>query len=172
MMRTIKTFLCSVALLLLSAESGFACSCLKVPSIDESFRDADAVFFGQAVDGSYSGVEVKFRVERAWKGVSFSEVTVLTSNSSCGFLFEEGESYVVYASKMSGGEYATGACSGTVHIKHAGEQLASLKGKATLPLTPAPTNYWKIGLTTALFVSLSLGLGFLLRLLIRIRRAA
>jgi hypothetical protein len=172
MIKTLKTFLCSVALLLLSAGSGFACGCVNVPSVAESFQDADAIFFGQAVDVNYSGDKVKFRVERSWKGVGASEVTVLTSNSSCGFPFYKGESYVVYASKMPGGEYATGACSQTAHVSQGGEQLIYLQGKAPLPLTTAPTNYWKIGLTTALLVSLSLGLGFLLRLLVRIRRAA
>ena len=73
MTRTLKTFLCSVALLLLSAGDGFACDCVSVPSVAESFRDADAVFFGQAVDVSYAGVEIKFRVERAWKGVEGRE---------------------------------------------------------------------------------------------------
>ena len=104
--------------------------------------------------------------------MSISEVKVVTDDDSCGFSFKEGERYVVYGRRMPGGEYSTWACSLTAEVSHAGEQLAYLQGKATLALTPAPTNYWRIGLTTALLVSLSLGFGFLLRLLIRIRRAA
>jgi hypothetical protein len=173
MSKTINTFLCSVALLLLSVESGFACTCVE-PSNIESFKLADAVFFGKAVNVGYFRSGTAFRVERAWKGVSISEVTVLTNPnvSSCGFRFEEGKSYVVYARKGSDGEYHTGSCTGTANVSSDGEQLAYLQGKATLPLTPGPMSYGKIGLTTALFVSLSLGFGFLLRMLIRILRAA
>ena len=172
MTRIFKTLLCCLALLLFSSESGFACTCVKLPNVAEDFQDADAVFLGRVVDVSRFGFGTKLRVEQSWKGVSVDEITIFTSNSSCGYLFEKGERYLVYAHKSSDGEYYTGACSGTTNVGSAGESLAFLQGKATLPLTPAPKNYWKVGLTTALFVSLFLATGFLLRLLVRMRRAA
>jgi hypothetical protein len=74
-----------------------------LPPPEKARDDATAVFSGEVIDigvlGETEEYAVRFAVERVWKGVSESEVTVRTfiDQGICGFPFEEGESYLVYA---------------------------------------------------------------------------
>src|SRR3989338_25386 len=93
-----------------SSFSAVACSCIMPGTVAEEVERADAVFTGTviAVDtpiyGAYvfPDVEVTFTVQKYWKGV-FSEPLVIHTGQGggdCGFDFEEGESYLVYASYL------------------------------------------------------------------------
>ena len=74
-----------------------------------------------------------FQVDRAWKGVSEDTVTVRTSTqgAACGYFFNEGKSYLVYA---FGDEHSlsTGSCSNVAVIEAAGERIAFL-GEGYVP---------------------------------------
>jgi hypothetical protein len=83
---------------------------------------------------------VRFSVVTAWRGVDTREVTVSTHRSSamCGYPFQEGEEYLVYA---RGGEGLTvSLCSRTAPLADAGEDLAALgagePGSALAPPEP------------------------------------
>ncbi|MCF6136403.1 hypothetical protein [Pseudalkalibacillus berkeleyi] len=90
-----------------------ACSCAVPSSPDEEMKRSDAVFMGTVKDIKdksflrYSPKKVVFEVSKSWKGEIKEEITILTGTNSanCGFPFEEGEKYIVYAMKpnMYGG---------------------------------------------------------------------
>ncbi len=97
-MRT--TALLALMALLLPAGQTLACSCESPPAPDKALKLAEAVFLGKAVDVKVeNGTRIAtFKIKRTWKGTKGDTVTVLTSVSgeSCGYLFKEGEQYLVY----------------------------------------------------------------------------
>jgi hypothetical protein len=106
-----KVALISVALLglvLFAAESSFACSCIRTlkplkVQVKEAFKDSTAIFYGEVISitpGSEFVVTVKFKVGKSWKGKLTEEVTITTPENSamCGYTFEIGDAYLVYAS--------------------------------------------------------------------------
>ncbi|WP_274365957.1 hypothetical protein [Paenibacillus thermotolerans] len=115
------------------APPAYACSCAMPRTVEEEFAAMDAVFSGKAVrvdrpaEGSSGDVTVRFEVERAWKGVDQAEVTLKTAQyeESCGFSFESGQSYLVYANK-DGESWATNYCTRTAAIQKAGGDLKQL----------------------------------------------
>jgi hypothetical protein len=111
-----------------------ACSCAVSGSPAEALDRADAVFAGEVVSvrvgrsslltySSADPVSVKFNVSRVWKGPRSDTITIKTVRSevSCGYEFEEGRKYVVYARN---GE--TGLCSRTAGLENAVADLAAL----------------------------------------------
>ncbi len=139
------------------AEPAYACSCAGGESTEEALRRSDAVFSGEAIRG---GIEdplpedgtmvggIEFRVDEAWKGVSGESAVVYGqaavyygkleegktyTESSCAYPFEEGESYLVYASRYEDGFWVEG-CGRTTPLAGAGEDLRAL-GSPTDRLT-------------------------------------
>lgn len=95
----------------------FARSCTRpIPPQDE-FERNDAVFSGKvtSVMTDQDGSIVKFDVDRAWKGLSENNVTVVTANSeaSCGYPFKEGKEYLVYARGSNENTLSASLCSRT-----------------------------------------------------------
>lgn len=93
-------------LFLISAEKSFACSCLVSDKpiktqVKEAFNGAAAVFAGEAVEVTKveDGFLVKFKVEKSWKGKFSREIKITTNADSamCGYNFEVGKKYLVYA---------------------------------------------------------------------------
>jgi len=111
-----------------NANFAFACSCGQIP-IDERFEHSQAVFSGRVIETEtiQSDMKAIFQVDRAWKGVSEDTVTVRTSTqgAACGYFFNEGKSYLVYA---FGDEHSlsTGSCGNVAVIEAAGERIAFL----------------------------------------------
>jgi len=133
-----------------------ACSCVGFgPACTEAVSPhATAVFLGtvesiqkaglgESVDGremsaTFGGglLEVKLRVQEAYKGVSSDTVSVFTnsSESACGFPFKMGEQYVVYGSEYQG-KLFTSICKRTLPVRFAREDLDYLRGMRLLPDT-------------------------------------
>ncbi len=122
-----------------------ACSCVEPgPPAAEAVR-ADAVFAGEVV-----GVEpvarqglprlrVTFALTAVWKGVPEGDtVSVHTArdSSTCGYPFELGERYLVYAHATPDG-LATGICSRTRRESAAAPDRAAL-GPPTRAFDPPP----------------------------------
>lgn len=84
---------------------------------------------------THSGFAVRFSVTRRWKGVSTEEVVVRTARDSagCGYAFEVGEDYVVYASAEEAGALSTGLCDRTARVADASEDLEAL-GTGEVPV--------------------------------------
>ena len=123
-------------LVILQAASAYACSCLpRTPQ--QSFASAQAVFAGRVIDvgqqNPASEVRVRFEVSRIWKGQKRPRIVVMTSSSSasCGYSFQVGENYLIYAS-LQESQLQTGLCSGTKPLSMAQEDLAVL-GRGETP---------------------------------------
>lgn len=122
-----------------------ACSCdLPYPKLSlsqqvkKARKQSQAVFVGRVFDivnppGSYI-VVVKFRVESVWRGKLAKEVSLTTGrgNGDCGYRFEVGQSYLVYAYGSDETDLATNICQRTAAISDATVDL-KLLGKGKVP---------------------------------------
>lgn len=131
------------AFMLLDPSVGFACTCgLPYPSrtlkqqVIEARNKSEAVFSGKVIEVVENPqvfyVIVRFKVQRSWKQISTDEVRVFTGRGSgdCGYRFEVGESYLVYAYKYNESELGTNICQRTMRLTDAAEDLKVLgKGK-------------------------------------------
>ncbi len=134
-----------VAALLVAAlpAPAHACSCAPVTPAQARDRAA-AVFEGQVTSIERIGradidpatLRVHFEVVQWWKGGSAEHATVLTSSSSaaCGYPFQRGASYVVYATRH-GADLRVGLCGGTKATADADPDRTVL-GAGVTPVTP------------------------------------
>lgn len=88
----------------------FACSC-SLPignkstkqQVEESYKNSTAVFIGEVVEAIKKPntyfFQVKLKVDNSWKNDLQGEIILITGQSSgdCGFPFQIGEKYLVYA---------------------------------------------------------------------------
>ncbi|MEW5840013.1 MAG: hypothetical protein AB1753_03330 [Thermoproteota archaeon] len=126
--------------LLPTAGRAYACSCIEPGPPAQALAESDRVFVGKvlSVESANNGRTVTFEAERAWKGIDSRAVTLNTASSSasCGYDFEEGKEYLVYAQK---GEVSL--CSRTAPAELATADYAAL-GEAYDPvpgvMTPEP----------------------------------
>jgi hypothetical protein len=129
------------------ASAAHACSCLE-PSIAVAKVESDAVFTGKAVavrrvtlekaDSLQQQplvrdyVEVRMRVDRAWKGVragTVARVRTAFYGSECGFPFSRGQEYLVYArrsGKSDNQSLVTSICSRTKWLSQAMGEIDTL----------------------------------------------
>lgn len=141
-------------------ETAYACSCAAPAggSEEESARGAvqgaRAVFAGEVdsierlslgtVLSSGAPVQVNFDVSRVWKGPGYETLTVETerSEASCGYDFDVGRRYLVYAGDASpsdGGSETlqVNLCGATTQVR--GAEAVSLLGDAgVVPDTENP----------------------------------
>lgn len=136
----------SAALVLIAAHAGaaVACSCLEPGPARIELQRADAIFVGEvheiapiAPHPDVLGYRVYFRVSAAWKGaLAGGEIRVQTNENGgmCGYRFEKGERYLVYASlSRDRSELWTSICSRTRSVMDAKLDLDSLGA----PVEPA-----------------------------------
>ncbi|HEV2298749.1 MAG TPA: hypothetical protein VGR72_09560 [Candidatus Acidoferrales bacterium] len=73
---------------------------------------------------------VTIQVLRMFRGKLIGSVTVLTGigTGDCGYDFETGKEYLVYASNVDDGVLFTSICTGTTLLEQAGPLLGSLRG--------------------------------------------
>ncbi len=130
--------LVNLAFLGTAPERVYACSCAQNSSPQTALRQADAVFIGTAIavspyneEAQNVPIEAMFTVTDAWKGIKTATVTVETGAHSgmCGFYFEVGKSYMVYADKNQDGTLETSLCSRTHELAVNDEDVAALGGK-------------------------------------------
>jgi hypothetical protein len=117
-----------------------ACSCSEPRSPAIEFAQAGAVFRGEVtrIRETARGYRVDFAVRRSWKGILTENAQVSTgsSDADCGYDFQVGAEYVVYAYDWGDG-WNTHSCSRTTEVSRAAEDLGYLD---TLdPLVPAST---------------------------------
>ena len=162
-----------------------ACSCVEPSAPAEAFTNSDAVFAGKVTavsDNSspviflldrllsraglspaylYSyrfwGYEITFAVLNSWKNVATTSVKVRTGTGGgdCGYLFNQGSDYLVYAYEWNDNEstgLGTGICTRTSEISGATEDLSHLNSMPTLPLAPVYDYSWIYCAGAALFL--------------------
>ncbi|MCH9662843.1 MAG: hypothetical protein K0U66_04170, partial [Gammaproteobacteria bacterium] len=115
-----------------------ACSCIAPGPPAVEFARATAVFVGRvtAITGAesakgYPQRKVALQVEESWKGVEEESLTLYTGSGGgdCGYPFEEGESYLVYAYRADQtDDLGASICSRTQLLTSASEDLTYLRG--------------------------------------------
>ena len=100
-----------------------ACSCAEPGPPCAAFWQADTVFLGRAMSiestprdrDSMNGLRVQFSVQRMYRGGEAAQIAIHTSpgETSCGYPFRSGETYVVYANRSPQGTLVTTTCSRT-----------------------------------------------------------
>lgn len=110
--------------------SSHACSCAMPGSVEQELASRTAVFAGEVLRVSESSpghVAVLFAVREIWKGIEQSQVWVHTPahSASCGYLFEPGREYLVFAAG-NGDSLVTGLCGRNALLSHAEEDLRVL----------------------------------------------
>src|SRR5215471_9011581 len=158
---------------ILACTEGFACTCMG-PSHAKTMReyaewyinqpDVALIFQGKVIKQelksgsiggpttamSMSGVgrfrTVDFAVTRVFRGHHEDQISVVTGmgGGDCGYNFQTGRIYLVYASIGPGAKWFTSICSGTNAVEDAGTALRFLTGQEPPPedLLP-PKEYWK-----------------------------
>ena len=119
-----------------------ACKCAEPGGAVEAAAGAAAVFEGQVTKISSADAQtqrVELKVPRAWKGVSGEQVSVSTpaESAACGYPFQVGESYLVYAAAGSDGLRVV-HCSRTRPIAEADADVAALGMGSTPVATQVP----------------------------------
>lgn len=124
-----------------SNNNAFACSCVAPQTPSIALLESRAVFSGEVTEvrtltDVYQKI-VTINVDRIWKGAISSERTRLVTSvdtGGCGFPFEEGRNYLVYAHEGSSEEFfEVSLCSRTTPIEEAQADLASL-GTGYVPM--------------------------------------
>jgi hypothetical protein len=118
-LRISMIFILIITYILLFPVPSGACSCVEPPSVQDELDRSSAVFRGEVMeikDADYTK-KVLFQVKEIWKGIEQSQVILLTaeSGSSCGFNFNVGQEYVVYATGE--GSLSTSICDRTVSVQ-------------------------------------------------------
>lgn len=146
--RVLALFLSAVAVIVVAGETrALACSCREERPPCEVFWQAAAVFDGVVLsvvllddkgrettgrhgEGAPHYVHVRFAIRAAYRGVGDGEVDVFTGlgGGDCGYGFEKGKRYLVYAYRPENSEdLQTGICSRTRPLEEAGDDLAYIK---------------------------------------------
>lgn len=111
------------------APEAAACSCATPADPIQAADASNSVFVGKVVmlDSSEKNLIATLRVSKRWKGDLDPELTVYTalSEASCGFKFEKGKDYLVYAEKKDGLLHVS-QCSRTKLLAEAKEDLDAL----------------------------------------------
>lgn len=125
------------ALLLLTllspARPAAACSCAFLPEQDHACvasPNTDAVFSGRVMSVSEKGRRsFRFAVLEAFSGVKQSTVEVETGQGGgdCGYGFEIGKSYLIYAARSKDGKLFTHICTRTRPLEKAASDLDHLR---------------------------------------------
>ena len=127
-MKSLSNTIFLLVFLLLCATHTYSCSCAS-RSASKDFRTAKAVFVGEVIEVSKGyPATVKFKIEKQWKGIKKLEIITswgFEGVGSCGgFLFKEGEKFLVYAYGKELSVFT--ACSRTKGFKQAENDLKKL----------------------------------------------
>ena len=144
----------------LDVTPALACSC--APETPQGYFDyASVVFSGKVIDNDYRSYylafdftngfhqslrdpSARFETIRVWKGVVGPSIVITTENSTCGYSFPVGETFLVYAVEETVGLQTvlyTNVCTGTTSFLFATDYLADhldFLGEGTAPAEGVP----------------------------------
>lgn len=126
------------------ADQASACTCGEPPPPAVGLDQSAAVFSGDLIairgysETSFAAI-LTFDVSRVWKGDVTETFVMMTSSlgaGDCGFPFEAGRAYLVYAYEREGYDHLTAwLCTRTQPLEYADEDLTFL-GEGRLPAPP------------------------------------
>ncbi|MEM8897803.1 MAG: hypothetical protein AAGC85_06845 [Bacteroidota bacterium] len=135
----------------------YACECTEPEDLQSRYDQADYVFTGTVVGLNTNwisgGWKFSFKVEQSWKKSTSDFLIINTGweDQDCGYIFEEGESYLVYVTRKFTPK--TRQCVGNMRKSEAAEVLAWLgEGQAPERNSMAPAMFWIVGALGALSV--------------------
>lgn len=122
---------------LLVPDASLSCSCESPGTPLEALAVYDAVFTGrvvkiaEATDGEAWESWIFFQLSAVWKGAFREDMAAIRTGTGqdvahCGYDFEVGSEYLVYAHLWGDGHLHTGICSRTNHLAAATEDLELL----------------------------------------------
>lgn len=132
--------------LLASPTAAYACSCVRPADAAAAARAARAFFIGRVerirpAPATQFGpqVTVTLSVERQWKGNVGRSVVVGSPEhtSACGFPFEAGRTYLVFAAQSDDGRLGVHLCSRSGLLSHSFRDAAALGEGRAVELDPA-----------------------------------
>jgi hypothetical protein len=133
-----------------AAPTALACMCLEPPSPTQALEQADAVFSGRCVEvepvqletpyGKLPKVRAVLEVKAVWKGLGVGageetgdameprtiEVWTGSGGGDCGFAFEKGKTYLIYARVSSDAELTTDICTRSGEAELVARDVAAL----------------------------------------------
>jgi hypothetical protein len=124
-------FLLLTVSLLLMSSSAQACSCVQPGPPAAEFEQFDAVFTGVVTaftQPSDFDRKATLSLMKVWKG-DFNRLDKIytgPNSAACGYEFQVGKSYVIYAWETDAGHFRTNICTRTARIQDAEEDLAYL----------------------------------------------
>jgi hypothetical protein len=141
----------AATLFIAKVQHTYACSCARDPEPRDALAKADAVFVGRVIAimdtnlgpvvSSADPLRNTFEISQTWKGTEGSEITITSErfDASCGYAFQQGREYIVYAS-AGGGGLRTSICSRTAALDRAQADLVALgAGTAVAPASKSIT---------------------------------
>jgi hypothetical protein len=143
-MKLFATRIVFLSMFVLLPSRSDACSCMGGIPLCQSLWTTGAVFSGQVVGieevpektGSvFMRRNVTLRVLDVFRGTVGSTVEVITGlgGGDCGYAFQKGEQYLVYASANAAGALSTGICSPTKTLATAAQDIAYLNQVRSRP---------------------------------------
>jgi hypothetical protein len=121
--------LLSLSVIVPPIRPAYACSCARPSAPNQALADATVVFSGQVtnIEQVKGRLNVTFRVDEQWKGNSAQSLVIQTTATTamCGYAFEVGQTYLVYAHHRQG-RLQTNQCSRTTILSQAAEDLSVL----------------------------------------------
>ncbi len=173
-MRILLSLVLTISMLTIETGPAYACSCVIPGPPDEELANSSAVFSGKVVNlaepfsgfgpvSSADPIKVTFQVDKVWKGSVSQTTTISTarSSASCGYTFEKGGEYIVYAYGTEN-DLSVSLCSRTQPLDTAQDDLAVL-GVGTEPLADI---FEGIGNYTDIQMPVLIGIGIAMILLL------
>jgi hypothetical protein len=118
-----------------------ACKCAEPPSARDALASAGAVFEGRVEKLTPAGNDlvVEFSVTQGWKNAATERLRLRTplASAACGYPFNAGESYLVYADAGAGDGLRVSHCSRT-RLAAEGEPDVAELGLGVVPFSPSP----------------------------------
>jgi hypothetical protein len=113
----------------------YNCNCQPIP-FEQQFAQSDLIFHGKVKDISLAPDHVnniiKFDVRKVYKGGSNNLNNVLVSTpatqGSCGFSFEPGKSYIIFAMGSPHGLFTTSCTMTQFYTKQLANHLHAISG--------------------------------------------
>jgi len=127
-------------------QTAHACSCLPPRPPAQAVAEADAVFMGQVISfeliNNGQSRQAKIAVSKIWKGErrAVSEIFTAANSAACGYDFQAGETYLIYAYDGGDQKFYTHICSRTRPARHAADDLKYLALASNYPM--ALGNNW------------------------------
>lgn len=137
-MASCSRFLIALVVVISVSGTATACTCIGTRTPTEEAAWSDAVFTGMVVNIGPAvhdyHVEVELLVSSSWKGVHTVHTKVTTGEDSagCGYEFQVGQQYLVYAYGDLD-DLFTDICRRTTHLSFATEDLAELGAQGVVP---------------------------------------